>query len=323
MAGMADAHDVAVEEKLRLLQQSRLFKGLPAEDLRSLAAAAEVVTFPPGGRVVRQGEPSDYVYLITEGHVQVLGRTEDDGTVAETVISWLGPGDVAGELSSLDDEPPEASGIAVTSTTCLRLTRDEFTRSLERHWPVTRELLRALAQRLRATVRHLAENARDPLTGLSQQRAAAEFYERELAVARRAARQGDGAAVAPMALLLVDVIRLRHMNDRLGPSAGDEVLRTLARVLAGASRATDLVARYEEDEFLLLLPGAGQAGAEEVASRIRRALQALPASVPPFQVGIGIALADHTHPRPLAAVLAKARDALQRDKRRAGAAPSP
>src|SRR5439155_11063566 len=142
------------------------------EQLQPLVEAAQRETFAPGTRIAREGEQGDRAYFITEGHVQVLGRVEREGTIAETVITWLGPGDVAGEISLLDEGSPSASYIAVTTTTCLSLAGDQFLGALQQHWPLTREFLRVMAQRLRAAYDLVAEHARDPLTGLSQRQAA-------------------------------------------------------------------------------------------------------------------------------------------------------
>src|SRR5207237_8017854 len=73
----------------------------------------------------------------------------------------------------------------------------------------------------------------DPLTGLRNRR---EF---DRAVQRHAA--GKPAALAT--LIYGDLEYLKTLNDSLGHAAGDAALRHTARILAGALRATDLVAR--------------------------------------------------------------------------------
>jgi diguanylate cyclase len=56
---------------------------------------------------------------------------------------------------------------------------------------------------------------------------------------------------------------------------GDEVLRAVAETMRGCCRAVDVVARYGGDEFLLVFPETEMRGAEVVAKRIRRRLEAL------------------------------------------------
>ena len=57
----------------------------------------------------------------------------------------------------------------------------------------------------------------------------------------------------PMSLLVADVDDFKHINDRQGHAAGDEVIRRLGEVLARNARAGDVVARLGGDEFVVLL----------------------------------------------------------------------
>ncbi|MBI5494847.1 MAG: diguanylate cyclase [Deltaproteobacteria bacterium] len=101
----------------------------------------------------------------------------------------------------------------------------------------------------------------DPLTGLANRRALQLAFERE---AVRAVRHGT-----PLGMVLVDLDHFKHINDTLGHPAGDAVLRDLARMLRGACRAYDIVARMGGEEFALLLPESDLQGALEVGERVR------------------------------------------------------
>ena len=67
---------------------------------------------------------------------------------------------------------------------------------------------------------------------------------------------------------------LKKLNDGFGHPAGDEVLRSIARLLKDNLRPTDLAARYGGEEFVVILPDTDQRGAEMAADRIRRAISA-------------------------------------------------
>jgi diguanylate cyclase (GGDEF)-like protein/PAS domain S-box-containing protein len=71
-----------------------------------------------------------------------------------------------------------------------------------------------------------------------------------------------------LALLIIDLDHFKRVNDRLGHSAGDIVLKEVARRLPAQVRATDLVARVGGDEFGILLPGGGGSLATEIAERV-------------------------------------------------------
>jgi len=70
------------------------------------------------------------------------------------------------------------------------------------------------------------------------------------------------------AMLFVDVDGLKQINDSFGHKAGDEALIQVARLLAGAVRKSDLVARIGGDEFGIILSHADEAIARETAARL-------------------------------------------------------
>lgn len=119
----------------------------------------------------------------------------------------------------------------------------------------------------------------DPLTGLANQRTFARVLELELA---RAGRQGSEVSVA-----IFDLDGFAALNEEQGHQAGDDVLRSVASVLAESVRLVDTVARHGGDEFVVIAPGA--AGAL-VARRVLDGIAALaPVGGRPITVSAGIA----------------------------------
>jgi diguanylate cyclase (GGDEF)-like protein/PAS domain S-box-containing protein len=106
----------------------------------------------------------------------------------------------------------------------------------------------------------------DGLTGLANRR---RFDERLLEEWGRAYRERSC-----LALLMIDLDHFKAYNDKYGHLAGDECLRSVARVLAAeALRATDLAARYGGEEFVMLLPNTDAAGCARIGERIRGAIR--------------------------------------------------
>jgi diguanylate cyclase (GGDEF)-like protein len=119
----------------------------------------------------------------------------------------------------------------------------------------------------------------DPLTGLANQRTLARVLELELA---RAGRQGSEVSVA-----IFDIDAFGALNAEQGHEAGDDVLRSIASVLAESVRLVDTVARYGGDEFIVLAPGT--AGAL-VARRVLEGIAGLgPVGGHPVTVSAGVA----------------------------------
>jgi diguanylate cyclase (GGDEF)-like protein len=163
----------------------------------------------------------------------------------------------------------------------------------------------------------------DEVTGLPNRAMLMQHLEVALARAGR-----TGAAVA---VVYVDIDDFRLVNDSVGHSAGDAVLREAGARLRGVTRPADVVARFAADEFLVLLadiePAAGTAGdaahqrdsaqaGQAIAGQIRHALEA------PFLVdgkeisigvstGIAVASPDGADPE---GFLRSARDAMLRER---------
>jgi len=110
-----------------------------------------------------------------------------------------------------------------------------------------------------------AHSERDALTGLANRR---QFRE----VMR--VRGGDQAFKG--ALLMVDVDHFKRVNDHYGHAAGDRVLVEVARRLGAAMRGADLVARWGGEEFLVFAPNVEGAELDQLAERVRLAMNQAP-----------------------------------------------
>jgi len=133
--------------------------------------------------------------------------------------------------------------------------------------------------RLFDQVRQLAVT--DSLTGLSNYRTLINVMDSEIQRSRRTGRS--------FAILLLDLDRLKGINDRHGHLVGSRAICRLANVLRVHSRAMDTAARYGGDEFAVVLPEASSEAAAAVSRRICERL-AKDGEIPTVTVSVGAAV---------------------------------
>jgi diguanylate cyclase (GGDEF)-like protein len=138
--------------------------------------------------------------------------------------------------------------------------------------------LRLEGERERLIAELRATALRDQLTGLPNRRAWHDRFDQELALAERSGRA--------LSVAMLDLDRLKQVNDTHGHEEGDRLIRRCAHAWAGVLRRSDFLARFGGDEFVAVLPDCTRAGAEELAQRMLDAV--------PFEqtCSIGIAVWD-------------------------------
>ena len=121
------------------------------------------------------------------------------------------------------------------------------------------------AQRFHAL---LESTVHDALTGCANRAHAMAVIDGELSRSRR--------SKLPLSLLMFDLDRFKEINDQFGHLGGDAVLTAVGKRMGGVPRASDLKCRYGGEEFLVLLPDTGLAGAERVAKLLCSELEGHP-----------------------------------------------
>jgi len=104
----------------------------------------------------------------------------------------------------------------------------------------------------------------DTLTGLLNQKAFLMFSRGELERARR--------GQSPLSVIALDIDQFKSINDKYGENIGNDVLNVIAKAIREKSRPYDGVGRYEEDMFLITLPGVIGQDAERIADRILKGI---------------------------------------------------
>jgi diguanylate cyclase (GGDEF)-like protein len=106
----------------------------------------------------------------------------------------------------------------------------------------------------------------DDLTGLHNLRS----FEARLAAIMRASC-GSGTAVS---MFVLDVDRLKTLNDKYGHLTGAEAVRTVGHIIAASLPPTAVACRYGGDEFVVVLPFCGASQAKHLADDLRRKVNA-------------------------------------------------
>lgn len=166
-------------------------------------------------------------------------------------------------------------------------------------------LQRALAA-WRATAQEMHTLAHtDALTGLANRRAAQEVLGREVARAARYQRE--------LALLMLDLDRFKVLNDRHGHPVGDRVLVALAERLRAHVRASDLIARWGGEEFVVVAPETSAAQAQRLAEQLRAHVQRDP-FLDGHRITISLGVASYREGDDVEALVARSDAALYRAK---------
>jgi diguanylate cyclase (GGDEF)-like protein len=246
----------ALSHAERALLAGRLGDAATArEGLRAAAAVPIEVPFPSLRRLLAHAEGAA---LAAEGRLDEAGRVL--GALWESVSDR--------PVHPRTDDVPlllarvaEAAGRTADALHWYRVVYGRYGRTQQESWQAreTAARLRVEQEALLRRSRELeADTLTDPLTGLPNRRA----LDAELAVLLPELQ----AAGEPLSLAVLDVDRFKRINDGHGHPVGDEVLRTIGRVLRERCEDCDRFARYGGDEFVLCLPAPLDSARAEVAA---------------------------------------------------------
>lgn len=121
--------------------------------------------------------------------------------------------------------------------------------------------------------------ATDALTGLHNRRLFDEYFDKELNRAKRYGQQ--------LAVVILDLHKLKEVNDRHGHLQGDQVLQIAAATLRGTLRNSDFAFRIGGDEFAVLLP---QTDSDQAVTLCRRVRSQYENELRPLALEIGVTL---------------------------------
>jgi len=276
-----------------------------------LSETLNVLNLQAGAAWVREGarlklaktiglEPGQEVEFAVTGRPGPLKVMEIGTGLAESRVDR-----VAGEWSAIRAELRTKGVLLGAMTVATRLPRTFEPSDLQFVAAVADQIAVAL-DRAR---QHTKEARTDYLTGLANRPEFERAIDRAVASSERHKRK--------LALMMIDLDNLKHINDEHGHHVGDEAIRVLAHELQRAVRATDTCGRLGGDEFGVAMPDADEHHATEVAARVRHSLEHLNREAKlPVRVEFSIGIAAWKPGMDWQAMYVQADKELYADKRR-------
>jgi CRP/FNR family transcriptional regulator len=221
-------YDRAVAIADDLLRTSALFRRLKPPERAHIAAVAHVKHFDRGKLIFAEGDPPSEFLTIIDGRSKVF-KTAPSGK--EIILEIFGPGDPLGAVAVYENAPLPASAVALETTSCLSIARQDFLSLLEQHPALVRGLLSGLTMRLAELTRRLSE-----ITGT---RVEARLARLLLKLAERIGVEEQTGLMVPMPLAR------QELADLTGTT-----IETTIRIMSRWHK--DDVVRTEKDGFVIV-----------------------------------------------------------------------
>ncbi len=133
-------------QRIKLLQDVMLFKGLPADQLQSLAGIVVEKRFSRGQMIFLEGDPGSGFYVVATGKVKIFKASADG---KEHILHIFGPGQPFGEVPVFSGRCFPASAQVMSASNLLFFPRLDFIALITAHPSLALNMLAVLAMRLR------------------------------------------------------------------------------------------------------------------------------------------------------------------------------
>ena len=244
------------------LGNSVLLKGVDLQSIQGLLKASPLMELERLEVLIDANQPNRFLYLLLEGRLSIRLKLTLDP------MAMIGPGEFVGELSVLDGQPTSAYVIADTDCRLLALEEQALWSFIHSCPTVARNLLFVVSKRLQRGNSLILSGPQleraytdftviDALTGVYNHRWLERMLPREV------------ERTPKLTLLLIQVDDLDTYNEHHGPLAGGYALYTVARTIRGWLEQDEVIARYGEDQFIVLLPDTGAHTARKIAAHLR------------------------------------------------------
>jgi hypothetical protein len=245
-----------------------LFEDLSRAEIRSIIMAGSLLKLESGEVLFHKGEPSDAMYTIVSGSMEVLDPLEDDDQCqlfgSRRVLNRMYTGEVLGEMGLLRAAPRSATVVAMEPVELLRINWKMIQR-LQWLYPPTAQkfmfnLLRTICDRLEHISTCLADvKTCDDSTGLCNRNSFLKTMETEIDRSRR--------YNIPMTVCVVEFTADAGQGEP-DSQEREQALRDLSAFFLANIRKSDTLSRIDLHQFALLMPQTDLAEAEGICSRL-------------------------------------------------------
>jgi diguanylate cyclase (GGDEF)-like protein len=274
-------------------------------DSRVLQAGAVALEQSAEGARFRQRESQDAVISLLDAvgiHIQEANLSTDslDGQLGQVARKFA----AAQDAEALFGLRSELDGLMGQ----LRSTSGDLRSELFRAQNRVGDLEDTIQQQREELREARLEMTMDGLTNVANRAA----FDKAISAAIVSARRTNGL----LTLMIFDLDHFKRVNDTFGHPSGDDVLRTVSKVLEDCVRQDDFVARIGGEEFAAILPNSGKREAASIAERIGHAIRRLQFSHKEdhFSVTISVGIASWDRTEPAESLYERADKALYKAK---------
>lgn len=221
--------------------------------------------FKRGEVVFRSGDPADCMYVVQQGRIEIAMESE----LGSTRLSVRKKGEFFGETSMLACKTRFATARALKDSRVLKLDEKTFLAKLHQDPSLAFRTIQQMAKRIydqdHALMRGFSQQSRSccEVTGFASYIDLAAFLDGEV---RRAGRLRQ-----TMAFAIIDIDNFKAIIETHGPGVGESTLRALSAILQEHLRGSDIVGRFGDDRFGVLLYEADGPTAVKVMEMVRSA----------------------------------------------------
>lgn len=139
-------------EIFKLIKKSDWFRDLPDAMIERIQQGANAIELPPDEYLIHIGDKGNSMFLILAGWVKIIVNDEVEG---EIIVNHVGPGELVGEMSLIDQRPRSASVVAISDIKVIEFTREVFFKILEEYPQLGIHMISAMSNRMRFVLKYL------------------------------------------------------------------------------------------------------------------------------------------------------------------------